>query len=341
MRRHGGRAGDDHAQARQRAQLAPVGVDEAAHVVGDRVDEADVVALDQAETAIGIAEVGEYRGRAGVERDEEVVEKADHAGHARRRVDDVGGGDLGALTDRAHDRVQRVVRVDDTLGLTGGAGGVHDEEDIVGAGSAAIEIGSGKRRRGGEPGGEIELAGMGAVEVDENAMAQRRQAWRELAEQIAVREPHPRRGADVHHGLGARENELDLAPAVIGRDRCDHGADPRAREGGSGELPPRRQLERDDVFAADAERDQGGSDMVDLARKLAVGHRDLILGERARGDHGRLVGRARGGSAQVVDEGGVAPPAVGTVAGAVAVGGLVEEAGGHVKAAPASRSRIS
>jgi hypothetical protein len=111
----------------------------------------------------------------------------------------------------------------------------------------------------------------------------------------------------------------------VAQDRQDgvgDGADASAGQVQDGELPPVRQLVGHDLARLDAQLEQPGRHLVDEGGQLAVGVL-LAFPGGVVGDRRDLVRLPRGDPQEVVEHGGITPPAV----AAVQRGGLAGYAG--------------
>jgi hypothetical protein len=132
---------------------------------------------------------------------------------------------------------------------------------------------------------------------------------------------------DAEPGLGPFQDELDLTVPQDGQDGVGDSADAGAGLVQEGELPPVGQLVGDDLAGLDAERNQPGRRLIHQGRELAVGV-PLRIPVGVIADDGDLAGLALGMAEEVVEMGGVSPPAAAVIGRGRAARGVVAGHGG-------------
>ncbi|BAU82988.1 anoctamin [Streptomyces laurentii] len=202
--------------------------------------------------------------------------------------------------------------MDDGGGAAGGAGGEQHRRGLVGP-----EAGAPRRGPGGgvaQAGAEVERAGGGGV-ADDRAVAQGRQPAGDLGEGLDVVRAGVTVGGDQEDGSGRGQHPFRLAPAEPRREWHRHRTGPPAGQREDGRLPPVGQLKGHHLTGPHTQFVQRGGEPGDLGGEFAEGQGDGPAFLRAPVDDRPLAGCLRGGVAQVVQDGRVAPPALLAVAG--------------------------
>ena len=211
----------------------------------------------------------------------------------------------GSGVDR---RGKGVVRVHDALGLSGGAGGEHQQRHVVGVRAQRGQLGriTPLLPRGGRERlpGRIRVAGLS---VDDEHVLQVRPRRPKPIHHRRVVKPTELPGDDQDLGFGEADHEPDLAVPVDRDQRVADRTDAGGREVDHQELDPVGELEGDHVARADAELQEAERGSVDLGHQLGVG--DLPAGV----DRGGLVRGAVGGLVEEVGDDAVGPVAGGGV----------------------------
>ncbi len=238
-------------------------VEQAGDEVRRSAADRQAVGLHQRQHLARIPDVGEVDRGALQDGDEEGAEHADE-------VPDRGGGQLPSAVRRvvgqqlAGLEAQRLMAVDDALGVARGAGRERDQRGI---------------RRVGCDGARHRLIVEEVVEIELDARPLGRADQhddRHVPAQVGlVRHAAELLGGDEHAWLGGRQDVADLLASVEVHDRHHHRAEERRRpEGGRG-LHPVRQLQRHHVARSDAA-------LAQPRREPARGQLDVTEGARPR-----------------------------------------------------------
>jgi hypothetical protein len=194
--------------------------------------------------------------------------------------------------------------------------------------------GAGGARRGGagrgagacSAGAEVLLeaarAGRGEAGAGREDVPQRGHLRLDVKQHARVVEAAEARRNDAEPGLGPFQDELDLTVPQDRQDGVGDRADAGAGQVHDGELPPVGQLVGDDLAGLDAEREQPGGRLVHEGRELAVGV-PLRFPVGVVADDGDLARLALGLTEEVVEMGGVSPPAAAVISRGGAARGVV------------------
>ena len=249
-----------------------------------------------------------------------------HALHAARKRHDAGVHEPGLVRERrthVHDVAlvhpeqlpcqprlgeQGVGGVHDTLGLSGGAGGVHQLGNVVGSGAKRGEMAPGidavLPRHFQE---ETFEARFGVLAPDDQHLLEVRQIGTDAVDHRRVVDAAERARHDEQLRLREAEHEAKLALAEDRHQGVEDRADPGAGRVEHEVVPPAGQLRGHDIAAPDPQFDQ--------AQRRPVGH-SLQLSERPGGpcpaghlvaDDGHIVGPRGRDPVEMVDYQLVAP----------------------------------
>jgi len=202
------------------------------------------------------------------------------------------------------------------LGFAGGARGIDELGDVVGAGAVGAQNAGGIGILFPGRSAEQSFVAVGALPVHHHDVFQLRQVRLDALDHLLEVKATEGLGRDDDLGLSVLEHEVEFALAEDVHQRVDHGANARAGQVGHGELPPVGQLAGDHVVLFHPQTRQAHGHAVGHLRQLAVAEAAHVTRLHPVRRQRALVRAGGDTGVQVVVDGAVMPEALLDHAGA-------------------------